>query len=152
MLTISYATVPWLYITSPSTRYSSPSSCHPHPDNFTPSPPQVPRPLQYNWLRRGPRPTSPRPSHECRCGSDHVPGYVHEVSKVSNSGLFGKGTTKMMTVWISGKSGFLITHTQTPLANFIIRLRHLHKTGNGIFAMWRNTMSSLAVVHWPLLR
>ena len=30
-----------------------------------------------------------------------------QVSKVSNSGLFGKGTTKMMTVWISGNSRFL---------------------------------------------
>ena len=36
-----------------------------------------------------------------------------QVSNVSNSGLFGKGTTKMMTVWISGNSGFLITHRQT---------------------------------------
>ena len=43
-----------------------------------------------------------------------------KVSKVSNAGQFGKGITKMMTVWISGNSGFLITHRQT-LENFINR-------------------------------
>ena len=30
-------------------------------------------------------------------------------------------------------------------------LRHLHKIGNGIIAMWPSTMSSLSVYHWPLL-
>ena len=31
-------------------------------------------------------------------------------------------------------------------------LQHLHKTGNGIIAMWTNTMSSLSVERWPWLR
>ena len=32
------------------------------------------------------------------------------------------------------------------------KLRHLHKTGNGIIAFGNYTMSSSSVFHWPLLR
>ena len=31
-------------------------------------------------------------------------------------------------------------------------LRHLHKTGNGIIAMWPSTIQSMSVFHWPSLR
>ena len=46
-----------------------------------------------------------------------------KVSKVSNLGLFCMRATKILTVWTSGNSGFLITDTQT-LVNFIIRFGH----------------------------
>ena len=36
-----------------------------------------------------------------------------QVFKVSNFGLFCMRVTKIMTVWISGNSGFLITHRHT---------------------------------------
>ena len=32
------------------------------------------------------------------------------------------------------------------------RLRHTHKTGNGIITMWPYILLSLSVVHWPLKR
>ena len=35
---------------------------------------------------------------------------------------------------------------------FFNTLRHLHKTGNGITAIWARTMPSLSEYHWPLLR
>ena len=53
---------------------------------------------------------------------------------------------KNQRVWIFWLFDYLVVFA---LCNM---LRHLHKTGNGIIAMWHSTMQSLSVFHWPSLR